>query len=119
MPSPALTAALLAAIEPLAAYVARTPAGNAHADRCAALVDAVADYVDAVDAEAWSAPAPDWAHVTARILVRWDLDTPITPRMARTRAHLDLLHGRVARPLVERMSQARICSHHLGTPDFF
>ena len=119
MPSPATTATLLAAIEPLAAYVARTPAGNAHADRCAALVDAVADYVDAVDAEAWTAPAPDWEHVTARILAHWEMDTPITQLMARTRAHLDLLHARAAQPLAPRMSAARLTSHHLGTPSTF
>ena len=110
--------ALLAAVEPVAAYVARTPAGNAHADRCAALVNAVADYVELASAPPVAA-GPDWERVTARIMAHWDMDTPITPLMARTRAHLDLLHARAARPLVERMSQARITSHHLGTPDFF
>ena len=115
MPSPALTAALLAAIEPLAAYVARTPPGNAHADKVAAAVNAVADYME----QAVPPPGPDWEHVTARILVHWDMDTPVTPLMARTRAHIDRLHARAARPLVERMSQARITSHHLGTPDRF
>ena len=118
MPSPALTAVLLAAIEPLAAYVARTPAGNAHADKVAAAVNAVADYMEQA-AQPPPPPGPDWEHVTARILVHWDMDTPITPLMARTRAHLDRLHERAARPLVERMSQARITSHHLGTPDTF
>ena len=108
-------AALLAAIEPLAAYVARTPAGNTHADKVAAAVNAVADYME----QAVPPPGPDWEHVTTRIPAHWDMDTPVTPLMARTRAHIDRLHARAARPLVERMSQARITSHHLGTPDRF
>ena len=111
--------ALLAAVEPVAAYVARTPAGNAHADKVAAVVDAVANYVEAAEAEAFKAPAPDWEAITGRIMAYFEPEQPRTALMARTRAHLDLLHARAARPLIERMSQARICSHHLGTPDFF
>ena len=118
MPSPEVTAALLAAVEPLAAYVARTPAGNAHADRCAALVNAVADYVEQATPEP-PAPGPDWQHVTERIMSYLTPEKPPTPLMVRTRAHLDTLTARAAGPLVGRMSQARICSHHLGTPDTF
>ena len=117
MPSPALTAALLAAIEPLAAYVARTPAGNAHADKVAAAVDRVADYVEAAEAEAFTAPAPDWQAITGRIMAYFEPEQPRTALMLRTRAHLDLLHARAVRPLTERMAAARISSHHLGTPD--
>ena len=119
MPSPALTAALRAAIEPLAAYVARTPPGNAHADKVAAVVDRVADYVEAAEAEAFPAPGPDWQAITGRIMAYFEPEQPRTALMARTRAHLDLLHARAAGTLLERMSQARITSHHLGTPDTF
>ena len=118
---PPPTAPLLAAIEPLAAYVARTPAGNAHADRVAAAVDAVADYVEETEAENATPPGPDWQHIVDRILAYLTPEQPLTPLMARTRAHLDQPHlkARAARPLVERMAAERICSHHLGTPDPF
>ena len=119
MPSPATTTALLAAVRPLAAYVARTPAGNAHADKVAAAVDAVADYVEETEAENATPPGPDWQDITARIMAYFEPDKPPTPLMARTRAHLDTLKARAARPLIERMAAARICSHHLGTPDNF
>lgn len=117
MPSPATTTALLAAVEPIAAYVARTPPGNAHADKCAALVDAVADYVE--EAATVAKPGPDWEHITARILAHWDMERPDSPLMARTRAHLDTLKARAAGTLLERLVQSRYTSHHLGTPDSF
>ena len=119
MPSARTTDALLAAIRPLAAYVARTPPGNAHADKVAAVVDRVADYVEAAEAEAFPAPGPDWQAITGRIMAYFEPEQPRTALMARTRAHIDLLHARAARPLTERMAAARITSHHLGTPDSF
>ena len=119
MPNHATTAALLAALAPLAAYVARTPPGNAHADRCAALVDAVADYAEEVEAENATPPGPDWQHIVDRIMAYMTPDKPPTPLMVRTRAHLDSLQARADLPLTQRMSQARICSHHLGIPDTF
>ena len=119
MPSTLTTTALLTAVHPLAAYVARTPPGNAHADRCAALVDAVADYVEETEAENATPPGPDWEAITGRIMAYFEPEQPPTALMARTRAHLDTLKARAALPLVQRMSQARICSHHLGIPDTF
>lgn len=117
MPSAPTTAALLAAVQPLAAYVARTPPGNAHADKVAAAVDAVADYVEEAEAENATPPGPDWQHIVDRILAYMTPEKPPTPLMARTRAHLDTLKARAALPLTQRMTQARICSHHLGTPE--
>ena len=119
MPSPALTTALLAAIEPLAAYVARTPPGNAHADKVAAALEAVADYVDATAAADFTPPAPDWEHITDRIMAHFESELPPTPLMVRTAAHLARLSARAAWPLAQRMAAARITSHHLGTPDTF
>ena len=119
MPSAFTTAALLAAVHPLAAYVARTPAGNAHADRVAAAVDAVADYVEETEAENATPPGPDWQTITARIMAYFEPEKPLTPLMARTRAHLDSLTVRAALPLAQRMAQARLSSHHLGIPDTF
>lgn len=119
MPSPTTTAALLAAVQPLAAYVARAPAANAHADRCAALVDAVADYAEEVEAENATPPGPDWQHILDRVMAYLEPEKPPTPLMVRTRAHLDSLQTRAALPLAQRMAQARISSHHLGIPDSF
>ena len=121
MPSPATTTALLAAVRPLAAYVARTPAGNAHADKCAALVDAVADYVEEATAADFLPPAPDWEALVYRMAAYIAPTAPPSAVAARTRAHLDspAMQARAALPLAQRMSAARICSHHLGTPDTF
>ena len=119
MPSPASTAALLAAVAPLAAYVARTPAGNAHADKVAAALEAVADYVDATTAADFTPPPIDWEHITDRIMEHFESELPPTPLMARTAAHLARLSARADWPLAQRMAAAHITSHHLGTPDFF
>ena len=119
MPRPETTTALLTAIHPIAAYVARTPAGNAHADRCAALVDAVADYVDEAAAADFEPPAPDWEVLALRMAAYIEPTAPPSPIAARTRAHLDTLTARAARPLPERMAAARLISHHLGLPATF
>ena len=119
MPSARTTAALLAAIHPLAAYLDRTPAGNAHADRIAAAVDTVADYVEETEAENAVPPGPDWQHILDRLMVYMEPEKPPTALMIRTRNHLDTLQARAALPLAQRVSQARICSHYLGIPDNF
>lgn len=122
MPSPERTAALHAAIVPLAAYVARTPAGNRHADAVAAAVDAVADYVeDSEAADATRAAEPDWKALAYRMAERLP-DPPgyqPAPLLLRCRALLDSprAKARAALPLAQRMALAQINSHHLGTPD--
>lgn len=118
MPSPTATAALLAAVEPIAAYVARTPAGNAHADKCALLVDAVADYVDEAAAADFEPPAPDWEAIASQLAGLLPPTAP-TALMSRCRAFLDspAMQARAALPLAQRMALAEITSHHLGTPD--
>lgn len=116
MPSPQTTTALRSAIEPLAAYVARTPAGNRHADTVAAAVDAVADYVEEVEAENEVPPGPDWEHIAHRFLAYLEPEKPPTPAMIRARRQLDYLAARAARPLAERMALASLNSHYLGCP---
>jgi hypothetical protein len=120
MPTPLTTDALLAAVAPIAAYVARTPAPNKHADRCAVLVDAVADYVDEVaDADAARAAAPDWQALTYRMVAALDFPPSTNPLVLRCRVLLDSPHlqARAALPLAQRMYLAQINSHHLGLPD--
>ncbi|MDO7851379.1 hypothetical protein [Hymenobacter convexus] len=120
MPTPTTTDALLAAVEPIAAYVARTPAPNRHADRCAVLVDAVADYVEEVEAaETVRAAEPDWKALTYRMVAALDFPSPTHPLILRCRALLDSprLQARAALPLAQRMLAATVTSHHLGTPD--
>jgi hypothetical protein len=120
MPS-TLLPPLLAAIEPIAAYVNRTPAGNKHADHCADLINAAADYADAVEAEEQArAEATDWQQVADCLLARMVPPTAPSPLLARISAHLRhlRLQARALKPLAERMLQATITSHHLGLPDY-
>jgi hypothetical protein len=112
------TAPLLAAIEPMAAYCARTPAPNAHADRLAALVNAAADYVEAVEA---SRVGPDWAAVADCLLARCPLPVSANPSPWSAFAAAQLARPdfqlRRAQPLARRMALASLTSHHLGLPD--
>ena len=120
MPSPETTTALRAAIEPLAAYVARTPAGNRHADAVATAVDAVADYVEEAEREAHRRQLqPDWQAVAMRMAERVEPTAPPSALVLRCRALLNSprLLARAALPLAQRMALAQINSHHLGTPD--
>ena len=114
------TAPLLAAIEPIAAYCARTPAPNTHADRCAALVNAAADYVEAVEqVETVRTEAPDWRAIALRMAACLDTSAyPPSPLAARVGALLatPALRRRAALPLAQRMYLAQINSHYLGTP---
>lgn len=113
----ALLAALLAAIEPIAAYCARTPAPNVHADRCAALVNAAADYVEAVEQQA---AGPDWQAIAHRLLTRCPLPastpSPWSAFAAQQLARPDFV-ARRALPLVQRMELATRNSHYLGLPN--
>ncbi|SFP79332.1 hypothetical protein [Hymenobacter arizonensis] len=114
------TTALLAAVEPIAAYVNRTPSPNKHADRCAALVDAVADYVEDVEqAEEARAAQPDWEALAYR-MIQYVQPTPFTPLMQRNWAFLTgpCAEARAALPLAQRMALASITSHHLGRPAY-
>lgn len=120
MPLFSTTDALRTAVAPIAAYVARTPAPNQHADRCAALVDAVADYVDEVEeAEAARAAEPDWQALAYRMVAALDFPPSTNPLVLRCQRLLDspALQRRAARPLAQRMLLATITSHHLGLPD--
>ena len=115
------TAALLAAVEPIAAYVARTPPSNQHADRCATLVDAVADYVEAVEMEAEACAAePDWKTIALRIMDALDFSPPTNRLLLRCQRLLDRPHlkKRAAQPLAPRLYLAQFTSHHLGLPDY-
>lgn len=107
-------AALLAAIAPVAAYLERNTGQHAHALALETLLDKVADLGEAADARFGG---PDWEAIALR-MARYIEPTALpSPVAARTRAHLDTLKARAAKPLAERMQLARYCSHHLGTPD--
>lgn len=119
--SPPDTSALLAAVEPIAAYLARTPPPNKHADKCAALVDAVADYVEGVaQAEERRAGEPDWQALAYRMVQRIEPTAPPSPLVVRCRAFLasPAMQARAALPLVDRMRLATVTSHRLGIPDY-
>jgi len=115
------TTALLAAVEPIAAYVARTPPPNKHADRCAVLVDAVADYVDAVEQAAEARAAePDWRALAYRMVFALDFPPSTHPLLVCCRRFLDSprLKARAALPLAQRLYLAQLTSHYLGLPDY-
>lgn len=114
------TTALLAAVEPIAAYVERTPPPNRHADKCAALVDAVADYVEEVEeAEATRAAEPNWKALTYQMVGALDFPPSTNPLILRCQGLLDTprLKARAALPLAQRMYLAQLTSHHLGPPN--
>lgn len=117
MPSPATTNALLTAVAPLVAYCARTPAGNYHADQCASLIDAIADYVAQVEPEA---PGPDWESITYRMAAYIDT-TEHAPNavILRATAHLATLNARAGLTPAQRLYLSSITSHHLHVPDCF
>lgn len=120
MPSPDTTAALHAAVVPLAAYVARTPAGNRHADQVAAAVDAVADYVEEAEREEHHRHGqPNWQALVYRLAAHIEPTAPPSALVVRCRALLDSprLQARAARPLAQRMALAQLNSHYLGPPD--
>lgn len=123
MPSPTPTAALLAAIEPLAAYVARTPSGNAHADKVATAVDAVADYVEGVEAAAYQhAQEPDWQALAYQLAAAVTLPPePPCPLIARCRALLSSPRAlrTAALPLAHRQALAAVTSYDLPPYDSF
>lgn len=114
------TTALRAAIIPIAAYCARTPAPNAHADRCATLVNAAADYVEAVEA---TPTGPDWAAVAYFLLTRCAVpaSAPASPWAVFAAAQLARMafQARRALPLAQRMALASLNSHYLDSPDSF
>lgn len=119
MTSPPDTTALQAAIEPIAAYCARTPSPNAHADRCAALVNEVADYVEAVEQQAQAdATGPDWQAIAGQMVQALDFPASTNPVVLRSQRLLSLPHlqARTALPLAQRMLLATVSSHHLGVP---
>ena len=114
------TDALLAAVKPIAAYVARTPAPNKHADKCAALVDAVADYVEEVElTQADRAAEPDWQALVYQMLRYVEPTTPPTPLMLRCQALLDSPANKTCAtlPLAQRILLATTNSLDLGLPD--
>lgn len=121
MPS-ALLPPLIAAIEPIAAYVNRTPTGNKHADHCEALVTAAIGFADAVEAEDKArALQPDWRAIAAQMVAYLEFPPsqhPLALRVQRQLAQPHLL-ARAAQPLAYRMLAASVNSHHLGTPDLF
>ena len=120
MPS-ALLPPLIAAIEPIAAYVNRTPAGNKHADHCEALVTTAIAFANEVDAEDKAREAqPNWRAIALRMVDVLDFPPSTDPFILRVQAHLDQPHmkARAAWPLAKRMIAAECCSHHLGLPDY-
>lgn len=121
MPS-ALLPPLLAAIEPIAAYCARTPSPNKHADQCEDFVNAASEYVDAVEAEELARAAqPNWRAIAAQMVAHLQFPPRTNPLILRIERHLAQPHlqARAAWPLAQRMTAAKINSHYLGTPDFF
>ena len=120
MPS-ALLPPLIAAIEPLSAYCARTPPGNRHADQVEALIATASDYVDAVEAETDARAAqPDWRIIAARRVAALDFPPTTNPFILRAQGHLGQPHlqARAAWPLAQRMLATECCSHHLGLPNY-
>jgi hypothetical protein len=120
MPS-ALLPPLLAAIEPIAAYVNRTPAGNKHADHCADLINATSDYVSAVAAENEAREAePNWQAIAAQMVAHLAFPPPTNPVILRCQQHLakPSMRNRAAPPLAQRMYLATANSHNLGFPDY-
>jgi hypothetical protein len=119
MPS-ALLPSLVAAIEPIAAYVARTPPPNRHADHCADLIDAASEYVDAVaEEEKARAAQPNWQAIADQMIRVLELPPSPNLLILRIERHLrqPALKERAAWPLAQRMIAAECCSHHLGLPD--
>lgn len=120
MPS-ALLPPLLAAIEPLAAYCARTPAGNRHADHVADLINAASEYVEATEAETkWRAQQPDWQGIAAQMAGALDFPPSASALILRCQQHLEKpsVQTRAAAPLAQRMYLATATSHNLGFPDY-
>ena len=118
--NPATTDTLLAAVQPIAAYVERTPPPNKHADRCAALVDAVADYVEEVEeAEAARQAEPNWKALTYQMVAALEFPPCTHPLVLRCRQFLDSpsMQRRAALAPAQRLYLAQITSHHLGQPD--
>lgn len=118
MPS-ALLPALLAAIEPIAAYCARTPAPNRHADYCAELINTISEYAEVAEAAADAqAAAPDWEAITERVITALNFPAPAWPVILRARRLLDspAMKTRAALSVAQRLYLATITSHHLGIP---
>ena len=118
----AALAAVVTAIEPIAAYVNRTPAGNKHADNCAALINSVSDLADTVEAAAAQrAQEPHWRRIAERAISR--IAVPgyqPSALILRCQRFLDSpsMQRRATLPLAQRMYLAQINSHHLGLPDY-
>ena len=120
MPS-ALLPPLIAAIEPIAAYVNRTPAGNKHADHCEALVTTAIAFANEVDADTKARAAqPNWRAIAAQMVAVLDFPPSTNPLVLRIEPQLaqPRLQARAAWPLAQRMLAAEIKSHHLGLPDY-
>ena len=112
----ALLPPLEAAIAPLAAYCARTPAPNRHADHVAAFIDAAADYVAAVEAaEATRARQPDWQAITVQMVACLEFEPSTNPLVLRVTRQLAQPHllARAAWPLAKQILAATITSHQL------
>ena len=120
MPS-ALLPPLVAAIEPLAAYCARTPPGNRHADQVEALITTASEYVEAVAAETEARAAqPDWRAIAAQMVAYLEFPPCTNPLVLRVQRHLDspAMKHRAALTQVQRLYLPQITSHHLGLPDY-
>ena len=118
MPS-ALLLPLLAAIEPIAAYVNRTPAGNKHADHCADLINAVSEYAETAEAAADTrAASPDWEAITEQVVTALNFAPSAHPVLLRARRFVDspAMKERAALSVAQRLYLATITSHHLGIP---
>ena len=109
------TTALRAAIEPIAAYCARTPAPNAHADLLATLVNAAVDYAEAVEQ---ASAGPDWQTIADRLLMRCPLPVSASPSPWSAFAVLQMarpdLRARLALPLAQRIACASLNSNFLA-----
>lgn len=119
--SSALLPALIAAIEPIAAYNARTPAPNKHADHCAALINAIGDFADAVENEGKARAAqPNWQAIALQMIAHLEFPPRTNPLILRIERHLAQPHlqARAAWPRAQRMMAAEIKSHHLGLPNY-
>ena len=119
--SSALLPPLIAAIEPIAAYNARTPSPNKHADHCAALINAIGDFADAVEDEEKSRAAqPNWRAIVGQMVACLEFPPSTNPLVLRIERHLAQPHlqARAAWPRAQRMIAAEIKSHHLGLPDY-